>query len=532
MSIAPPIAYGVKHDEWRPGQGEAVEEILSSKKSLITLSAPTGSGKSGILAALASELDVVRIATKARSLQNQYATDTYGGKVLYGLAAYPCSLLPGLMANDCVFPVAKKDCPNFKSCAYVIAKNKMLASRKQVLSYAYWFTAGWLQGDTHPASLAFDEAHEIPGITMNFLTKEFNPKWAKWIKVRLPVFPPGAKQATLRIVVTQWLKRVLAEMDEEAAYLKNQKETDNTKLMKRLFALLGEMNEIERILAQLTLRPKEMLVIINDRDDFAIAPLNSRMFAGFLSRHMYEKAVFASATIGDPNIFMRGIGFKKGDYDFTDIPSQFSPESMPVYIPPDSPKIRFNSSEKELQKQSDIIADIILQAPENWSGFIHTASKRQSYAIANRLSANEVLKKRVWVPELGSSSEKIEAWALKKKSVPNLIAISWDFWTGLDAPDEEINIIAKVPFGTLDVLGKARMDFDPSFYKWEAACRVEQASGRHRRGEPGHYEEPGQPTRRICAIVDKNIWRVYNQFSKLYKQRINCVRDQDVVIRR
>lgn len=532
MVISPPTSYGVQHDSWRPGQGEAVETILRSDKQLIALSAVTGSGKTGIVTALASELDTVRIATKARALQDQYASPVYGGKVLYGLAAYPCVLIPGLTAGECVHPAAMKDCSEYHRCPYIKAKNIMIESRKQVLSYAYWFTAGWLRGDSHPASLAFDEAHEIPGITMNHLSKDFDQQWAKRIRVRLPMFPRGARQAALQQVLKRWMKGVIEQLGEEIELLKEQRENGDGKLIRRMLALLSEQDELGRIFYQLQTRPKEMLVVINERDDFKVAPLSARMFSGFLSQHMYEKAVFASATIGDPNVFMRGIGFKKGDYDSIDIPSQFPPESMPVYVPPDSPKISFKSSDRELRKQSDIIAKIILDAPDDWSGFIHTASKRQSHAIKERLSSHPSLARRVWVPEPGSSSEKIEAWEKRKKSVPNLLAISWDFWTGIDAPDEEINIIAKVPFGTLDTLGKARMDFDPSFYKWEAACRVEQASGRHRRGEPEHYEEPGQPTRRICVIVDKNIWKVYNQFSKLYKKRINCVRGQDAIVRR
>jgi Rad3-related DNA helicase len=206
---------------------------------------------------------------------------------------------------------------------------------------------------------------------------------------------------------------------------------------------------------------------------------------------------------------------------------------MPIYIPDNLPKIGYSSSEADLQHQARLIADILLQCPEEWSGFIHTASIKQSHSIANRLSEiDPSLKARVWVPERMSSLDKIEAWKTRKMLRPNTIAVSWDFWTGLDAGDEEINIVAKAPFGTLDTLGKARMDIDTQFYLWETACKIEQAAGRNRRGEPEHYEVPSEPTRRICAIVDANVYRVYNQFSSFFKQRIQAVKGQPVIIRR
>jgi hypothetical protein len=530
----PPMAYGIRHNTWRPHQYETVRQIADSKKRFVVSEAVTGSGKSGIGMALAKEMGgPIRVITKSRSLQDQYAGQSYRADVLYGLAAYPCALVPGFSATECVFVNNMKDCPRAGSCGYLQAKTKLLESQKQVISFAYWFTAGWLQKEDYWANLYLDEAHEIPSFTMNYLEKDFDEKWARTAKVRLPMFPPTKSQTALHAVIARWLPGVIAGLKEEAVYLAEH--TDgNSDSMRRLVFCRNEAETLGTILYQMSLRPEEMMVIVNDRYDFKIAPLTSRMFRFFAERHAFEKAIFTSATIGNPSTFMGGIGFAKDDYDFISVPSNFPPESMPVYVPDGAPKIGYNSSEVDLQQQARMIADIILQCPQGWSGFVHTASVAQSHAIANRLSAMDPqLRERVWVPQRMSSLDKIEAWRTRKMLKPNTIAISWDFWTGLDAPDDEINIVAKIPFGTLDVLGKARMDIDPKFYLWEAACKVEQATGRNRRGEPEHYEEPGQPTRRICAILDANIWRVYNQFSGFFKERIQAVKGRQVeIIRR
>lgn len=530
-----PLAYGIRHSKWRPNQYEAIKSISTSKKQQVVLDAPTGSGKSSCGIALAKELGNIRIVTKSRSLQDQYSNNTYQGEVLYGLGAYPCALIPGANASECVYSASMKDCPRAGSCEYLRAKTKMLESNKQVISYAYWFTAGWLQNEKYDSSIFFDEAHEIPQTTMSFLEKDFNRKWADWLRVRLPKLPDTDKQIILILTLRNWLRGVLFTLEERYEIMAKEgvgKEPTD-KVLKLLMVLGNEISELKRIEEQLTLRPEEMFVIVRDDHDFSISPLSARMFRGFLNKHFYEKAGFASATIGDPAVFMGGIGYRKDEWDYVGIPSQFTPESMPVYVPPGSPKIGYASSNEALQKQAEIIHKIISDAPESWSGFIHTASKAQTESLMNRLIAiGGNLPGRVWQPTPGSSSGKIQEWEMQKLKTPNTIALSWDFWTGLDAGDEEINIIAKVPFGTLDVLGNARMNHDKLFYNWEAACKVEQAAGRHRRGEPAHYEVQGQPTRRICAVVDANLYRVYNQFSPLFRKRIEAVRGLDVQISR
>ena len=536
LSIPLPMTYGLRFAHWRPHQYEAIKSISDSDKQYIVVSAPTGSGKGATGIALAKELGIVRIITKTRSLQDQYGDSKYRASVLYGLSAYPCALVPGFTAAECVFPGGMNDCPRAGSCGYLKAKTKMLASDKQVISYAYWFTAGWLQGEDFAAGLYFDEAHEIPAATMNFLEKKIDRKWANYVRIRLPKFPDTEVQFALQTVLKRWLREVIFKLSEEAEYLaKHVQDThdDKTELVKRMIYLRGEAQQLGVILHQLETRPNEMMVIIHDDHDFTIAPLTSRMFRSFLDRHHFPKAVFTSATIGNPGTFMGGIGYEKSVYDYIDVPSNFSPESMPVYVPPDSPKIGYKSSEADLMQQARIITDIIQQCPSSWSGFVHTASISQSHALANRITAlDPEIGNRIWVPDRESSSAKIQSWETRKMITPNTIAISWDFWTGLDAYDEEINIVAKVPFGTLDKLGKARMELDKMFYNWEAACKVEQAAGRNRRGHDDHYEVDGEPTRRICAVVDKNVYRVYNQFSSLFQARMACVKGQNVKVRR
>ena len=514
-----PLDYGIRLNGWREGQYEAIQAIGESDKELIVASAPTGLGKSAVGIALSEELDYpIRIITKTRSLQDQYAEKRYGGKTLYGLAAYDCALIPGLRASDCVYPHNMKDCPRAGSCGYLREKDAMLAHPRQVISYAYWFVADYLKKkDEYGANLYFDECHELPDTTMDFLEKKFDRAWEKKAKFRIPSLPITQNQNILKKKISFWLNEIATSFTEEAEYLKGRAENDQG-VMKRYMFVTRELGQINAIRYQLENHPDEM-IIIRDEDGILTAPLSARMFNGFLSSHLYEKAIFTSATVGRATVLMGGLGFKADSFDFIDVPSRFPPSSMPVYIPPDAPRINHRSGDAAYAKQADIITKIVKGSPSEWSGFIHTASTKHAYALANRLK-QKGLGDRVWVTPRGSSNEKIQAWIMRKNSHPNTVVVSWDMWTGIDGVDEEINIVAKVPFGTLDTLGMARMERDKTFYRWRTASKMEQAWGRNRRGDPSHYEVEGEPARRICAVIDSNIWKVYNELGTLAKQRI------------
>ena len=103
-------------------------------------------------------------------------------------------------------------------------------------------------------------------------------------------------------------------------------------------------------------------------------------------------------------------------------------------------------------------------------------------------------------------------WQDHKKRVPNTLAIAFSFHMGLDGYDDQINIVAKIPFTTLDEFGMAELNYDPGIYRHKAALLTEQACGRIRRGEKHHYEERGEPMRKFVAIADNNYIGIQDEF--------------------
>ena len=83
-------------DSWRPGQLETVEAVLQSRRRFQLVTAPTGSGKSLIAAALiASPTNGIGL-TATKQLQGQYQTDFPEFSELRGISNYPCAAADGL----------------------------------------------------------------------------------------------------------------------------------------------------------------------------------------------------------------------------------------------------------------------------------------------------------------------------------------------------------------------------------------------------------------------------------------------------
>ena len=96
--------------EWRPGQLETVEAVIQSRRRFQLVTAPTGSGKSLIAAAIAGpEPAAGVILTATKQLQDQYQADFPGFAELRGISNYPCAAADGLQVNGPHVVVSRLD---------------------------------------------------------------------------------------------------------------------------------------------------------------------------------------------------------------------------------------------------------------------------------------------------------------------------------------------------------------------------------------------------------------------------------------
>ena len=517
MSNPHPSRYGLPHDEWRPGQLETVKWVSNTPGTLL-IQAPTGSGKTAIASAI-STYGSVRSLTHTINLQQQYEK-LYGFDTIYGMRHYPCAFVNDTdTAANCSFAEKMFDCPVAVDCEYLIQREIVRKATKQSLSYAYFLQAVWPKLDSADM-LYCDEAHLLPQITKDFCTIEYTTKQIFYMDV--PMYPTvklrGYQARTLMAV--KWLQKIRLKMqDDHGDLVKVKPKYRSHNLKTRIRLLTEQIYRLGRTIAYAEKHPEEFYTNWN-KDYFKMMPLSAKLYFKDLFINKFDhKPVLTSATIGNPDTLARELGLS--NYSFRDVPSAYPPEAMPVFTFDDAPKLSYKSSPMDWRKWADVIGRAVNMVNSEWSGLIHVSSGIQAESLANALSRSEHgLQDRVYIPEGKGTKGKILDWKQRKLKVPNTIAIAYSFHMGLDAYDDEINIVGKIPYGILDEFGMAELNYDAGIYRHKAALLTEQACGRIRRGQPEHYEEPGEPMRKIVAIADNNYIGIVKEFSKHFQDCI------------
>jgi hypothetical protein len=517
-----PIQLHLPHDEWRPGQYEAVQAIQRSNKRVVLLDAPTGSGKTALGLALGSFGKTVRAVMITKALQNQYSTYPLT-EALFGLNNYDCALLDGAFTADaCAFAHDMGKCPmvGMNKCDYVNQRNLTKASPRQALSYPYYFLSSWTKKEDGVVDYLYcDEAHHLPQAIMNFMTFEAQPHQLS--KMGLEQFPKMPEpQIARRAMVLSWLEYTIDKAQAEVDYLNGVQDKSIGMIAKTRY-LTSLLNNARTTYNAMNENGDDFYIELMDNGGLRIFPLTPAPFFWNVFNVPDEtKIVLASATIGNHKQFAQLLGI--ADYESHVVPPVYPPESQPVYYFNDAPKMNYKSSDADYQKQAQIIVEIANKFSETAYGLVHFASKEVTYKFAGLLSKS--LGKRVWIPnESSSTEEKLTEWEQRKIDVPGTVCLSYSMHTGIDAPDVSWCVVEKVNFLPLDTVGRQIMERNPRLYRWIAAITVEQSCGRIRRGSPDHYEAPGQPLRKYVAILDNNFLSLKKLYSAHFQDQLTKV---------
>jgi Rad3-related DNA helicase len=505
------------HESWRPGQLDAIQKIIRTRKQIVIASAPTGSGKTSIGAALGSRGSAVRALTHTRALQRQYSE--YDFEVLHGMAAYPCALNSIFNASLCAHSQKMTNCPMASSCEYLTQREVTKKHHRQALSYAYYLLAGWPKSNM-VEYLYQDEAHLLPDLVREHMKIHITPKICKLLKLDVYPLAEMSSQTARRVRLTKWLSYALEKTSDELEYLEGISDKSEYQLREMLY-LKKFVRPLYMSLSASYDMPDHFWFKA-DKDSLEVTPLTAVPFYRNLFVPDETKAVLTSATIGNPVTFAGALGLSRDDYLWIDTPSNFSSDQMPVYVYKDSPKMGYKTTPAGKRKQIDIIAKIIKERDPKKNALIHTSSIRDAKFIAEHLFSQ--FGDRIYLPdENTSTTRKVHDWRTRISKKPGTITLAWSFHAGLNAPEVDINIIQKVPFAPLNETGKALMGLNPKLYAWNAANKVEQAAGRIRRGDPEHYEFPMLGERKHVAIVDMNFNRVKKQTSNHFQRCVNYV---------
>jgi Rad3-related DNA helicase len=530
--IPKPSQLDVPHNEWRPHQYESikwVDDLADSGESVALLQAKTGSGKTGVGKGIRGPVTAL-MSTKP--LLDQY-TNGYGFEKLFGMASYPCALAIqnlNVMADACIFTHSMTSCPAAHECQYLIQRELLKASPYQALTYAYFLLntsgGGWLtKAERRVAYL--DEGHNTINLLMSFDELKITIdklNWAgldKWNPVKFNTGLAKNVSGVKRRFAMEWMEEAIGSLAQSVAYFNGMATEHNQGPAKRARSLMAVQEKIANVLSKLESHPDIYFIDVND-EEFIVSPLTAKL--SFLPRFVdgfNHTAVLTSATFGNPKQFLGFIGMPSST-PFRDVPSNFTAEQQPVFVDKEAPRMNYRSKDSDKQKWAERVTHYINMLPDTKSGIVHTASKYQAYELS-KLLAKLGMEDRVWVPPESMTTDQ-RATALEREvstrkeyGSKGVVAISWNFFEGIDAGFCDFSIIAKTPFATLDKLGKARFEFDRRRYLWEAAISIEQAAGRVRRGREEDYEYPNKPLNKVVAIVDGNYTKVKKQFSDHFK---------------
>jgi Rad3-related DNA helicase len=223
--------------------------------------------------------------------------------------------------------------------------------------------------------------------------------------------------------------------------------------------------------------------------------------------------ILMSATFGNFDTFAEELGID--DWQSLCVPSVWPPESRPVYYFDDCPKIGYNSSYADLEKQASLIAKAIKTVPDNWRGVIHCTSYQQVKSMATRLEKCG-LGHRLWVPGSTGTDKQMAEWQKVEKEMRGALAVTCTWWEGVDL-NARIVINGKCPYPFIgDSYSKARLKYNGKFYLQRTAWRLQQGSGRTRRGRVEDYDSDGNKSG-LVIIADSNWKRVNKYFDKDFR---------------
>jgi Rad3-related DNA helicase len=483
------------HETLRPHQESTLNQIQQSSKKYTILSAPTGSGKSFHPAQLGHWRNRTLTLVREKQLQAQYQ-DSYQASILYGKANYEC--LDG--AHDASM-CDKRGC----DCPYYIERDDFLYSDLGCLNYAKFLTDPNLivssgNQSFEPQYLFLDEAHTIPDTVIDWSGLTLGAYTDNWLKKPYISYREMGQELSRQIGLN-WLSNLASEMRRHEIIIASLKSLLLKPHSKAPIQQIRAWKKFERTYRKIknTLalihQGEEYWYVNSDQYKFVAKPMTAR----FHFSRLFDKAdriVLMSATIGNPANFALELGLQ--DWESIEVPNTWKPEMRQV-IDLKGPAMSFaKSTEKDKIRLAQIIANAIDNCPSDWTGIIHCPSKKKTFSLQDRME--NMTNRPLWTPEKNGTSEKmLSSWYQFRDQNKGAIGISWGFWEGVDMGDDNICIVAYVPYPSLgDNFEKARMEFSHRIYSQRAAWKLEQGLGRTRRGNKKDYgSENG-----LVAIAD------------------------------
>ena len=556
--------------EFRSGQRETVQAICEAyyedPTSTIVIDAPTGTGKSII--AMASSLALSRLGNKGYivtsdlMLQNQYESDFYKLKLrwpsLKGVDNYTCSVNDQPFSiGDCKLKgmgyeqASRLSC--YSHCEYLQTRKRAIESPVSLLNYSYWL----IQRNYVEAKMIqeqrgvpfeqrdfafFDEAHKLDEIVQSHFTPRVDRDvvdrmvQTENFLVRHQIEGTGYSRGRLQSMVNdlmmipdkngvfeamQIFERVLhgfGKARKRANKMANQmfKNRDVPKDWQRIFGNFDRLKDMHCKFEDYIDLIKEVgidkMVIDHQKEETKTMCVEE---ARMIKKYLHDKAgfkIFMSATIGDPNTYMKLMGIENAR--FIRLGNQFDYTKSPVVF-----VNRFGLSHREKEaNMPKVIAllDQIIDKHKGQKGIVHTGS----YAF--KTSILEKSKHSFRLMHYDTSRGKEGTYDSFVKSKEDKVLIGPSLLEGLDLKDDtsRFQVFFKVPYPSMvDPLIKAKMESSRDWYNWKTAVSILQGVGRSVRNEEDWA---------VTYIIDANfgslMYHNSEAFPPSFKERLKVVK--------
>jgi Rad3-related DNA helicase len=512
---------------YREHQREAVIDILKGlyveDDTVVTLSAPTGAGKSlilhGVMATLHNEFGRrAFFTTPLNALIDQVDDDEFIADetvTLKGKNNYSCvhqhdagtSVDNAICQRTDDFDCQHKNVPHTEGGCPYYGRRTVAQSHPEVVTNLSYLMANSMIPDDIDAKfdprelLVIDECQSIEDFALQFVSVVVSKGVVPEEIIDRVQAPPKTDDAER---LCEWLQEhvmppvqsKLAEFDAKAEL--TEAEAD----------IRDDLTEFERKVRNLVYDIKEHhWVATRETEDDSWRVEFKPIFIGrFLDSFLWEqghKVVLSSATIPKSG-FLEEVGLDDRDVSRVEVPSTFPPERRPVITEHEVGKMTYNERDSTIPKMAEKIAEMA-NHHEGERGFVHC----RAYSIMERIYEHlpTDVKQRTRCQDPDRREESLEEWLdsdIEERSWGEedggqvFLSVAMAEGISLDDWRARWQVIAKAAYPNMR---NDRVDYrlneldDWNWYASSAAIDLQQAVGRGMRSKDDHC---------ITYVLDKS----------------------------
>ena len=486
--------------EFRPLQLEVIQKICNSNKRVTLVEGPPGTGKSIVAIGAARYMGAKKTAvlTPTIQLQEQYLSIP-GLAAVSGRKNFDCLVQPTKADEAPCTVCGPKNCEKRWTCPYYKQLDAALRAPISVHNYAFWFLMANGGGAFSDLDLLIcDEAHQLL-LGDNPIAQAMEVRLVKSTFFNLGRRIPDYSESDYGRW-RAWATAMLAELGPDPYVAPEEIDSMSREEVR-------ELNAAKAIRAKCRslVKLNDDWIIKREPAEVTFGPVWVKDHANqYLFDHA-KRTVLLSGTILSAAQFADGLGLRKEEVDFYQLPSTFPPERRPLIIRPVAKVDRHTTPSDEAALVRAI--DRILDQHPGEKGLVHTAN----YKLVEMVMARSRHLGRLMTHTSKDRLAKIDEF---RDSGKPLVMLSPSLHTGLDLPYDQLQfqIVLKVPYPNLgDLRIKKRMKEGPdgfpnplgqAWYSWQTVCTLIQAYGRVMRAE----DDAG-----TTYVIDANFKSLYGR---------------------